>query len=111
MITTPSATSHFYWNFFGLPPGLMGVDYNRQPPITVATVNGNNVSYTATNLPPGIDYNDLTGELTGTPAAVGEFETLFTATNASTSEVLTLLFRFVILPETGGDLSSVPVNF
>jgi hypothetical protein len=36
---------------------------------------------------------------------------LFTAADASTAEVLTLQFRFVILPATGGDISNVPVNF
>jgi len=111
MLITPSTTSHFYWNVFSLPPGLLGVAYDRQPPITVATVNGVNVTYSATNLPPGILYNTGTGELTGTPTEVGEFDTLFTATDSSTAEVLILEFRFVILPTTGGDLSSVPVNF
>ena len=111
MIIAPSATSHFYWNVFSLPPGLLGVVYDRQPPIMAATVNGVNVSYSAAGLPPGIDYNALTGELTGTPSQLGEFDTLFTAADASTGEVLTLQFRFVILPVTGGDISSVPVNF
>ena len=111
MIIVPSATSHFYWNVFSLPPGLFGVPYDRQPPITVATVNGIDVSYTAAGLPIGINYNALTGELTGTPIEIGEFDTLFTATDASTGEVLTLQFRVVILPANGGDISSVPVNF
>jgi hypothetical protein len=111
IIIAPSATSHFYWNVFSLPPGLLGVPYDRQPPIAVATVNGGSVTYGATGLPPGLIYNSLSGELTGTPTAVGEFDTLFTATSASTLEVLTLQFHFVILPATGGDISSVPVNF
>lgn len=111
MIVAPSATSHFYWNVFSLPPGLLGVAYDRQPPITAATVNGVNVSYGATGLPPGINYNALSGELTGTPSQLGEFDTLFTAADASTGEVVTLQFRFVILPFSGGDISSVPVNF
>ena len=111
MIVAPSAASHFYWNVFSLPPGLLGVAYDRQPPILVATVNGVSVGYSATGLPPGIVYNALTGELTGTPSQLGEFDALFTATDASTAEVLTLQFRFVILPATGGDISSVPVNF
>jgi hypothetical protein len=111
MIIAPSSTSHFYWDVFSLPPALLGVAYDRQPPIAVATVNGVSVSYAATGLPPGINYNGLSGELTGTPSAVGEFDTLFTATNASTAEMLTLQFRFVVLPATGGDLSRVPVNF
>ena len=111
MIIAPSATNHFYWNVFSLPAGLLGIPYDRQPPIEVATVNGANVSYAATNLPPGILYNTLTGELTGTPTEIGDFDTLFTATDASTGAALTLAFRFVILPATGGDINSVPVNF
>jgi hypothetical protein len=111
MLITPSATSHFYWNVFSLPPGLLGIAYDRQPPITVAAVNGVNVSYAATGLPPGIQYNATTGELTGTPTEVGEFETTFTATDSFTGEALALAFRFVVLPATGGDINSVPVNF
>jgi hypothetical protein len=111
MIVAPSATSHFYWNVFSLPPALLGVAYDRQPPITVAAVNGTNVSYSATGLPPGINYNASSGELTGTPSDIGEFDALFTATDASTTQVITLQFRFVVLPATGGDISSVPVNF
>jgi len=111
MIIASSSPSHFYWNVFGLPPGLLGVAYDRQPPIIVATANGVSVTYSATDLPPGIVYNPTTGELTGTPTEVGEFDTVFTATDASTTNMLTLGFRFVILPATGGDLSSVPVNF
>jgi Putative Ig domain len=112
MIIAPSATSNFYWNVFGLPPGLLGVSYDRQPPLTVDAVNGVSVTYSATGLPPGILYNASSGELSGTPTAIGEFDTLFTATSVSTTtQVLTLQFRFVILPATGGDINSVPVNF
>ena len=110
MIIAPSSTSHFYWNVFSLPPGLVSVSYDRQPPLTAATVNGTNVSYSATGLPPGLVYHPTTGELSGTPTVVGEFDTLFTATSTSPAEVLTFQFRFVILPVTGGDIGSVPVN-
>ena len=111
MIIAPSATSHFYWNVFSLPPGLLNVSYDRQPPLMAATVNGVNVTYSATGLPPGIVYHSTTGELSGTPTAVGEYDTLFTATSTTPAEVLTMRFRFVILPVTGGDIESVPVNF
>ncbi len=111
MIIVPSSTSHFYWDAFDLPAGLLGISYDRQPPITVATVNGTNVSYSATGLPPGISYNTSTGDLSGIPTEVGEFDTVFTATNASSGEVLTFASSFVILPATGGDINNVPVNF
>jgi len=110
-IIAPSSTSRFYWNVFSLPAGLLGTAYDRQPPIEVAAVNGVDVGYAASSLPPGIVYNAVTGELTGTPSEIGEFDTLFTATDASTGEMLILEFRFVILPATGGDIRSVPVNF
>jgi len=111
MLIAPSDTSHYYWNVFSLPPGLLGVGYERQPPIAVAAVNGVSVTYSATGLPPGINYNTMSGELTGTPTEVGEYDTLFAAADSSTGEVLILRFHFVILPATGGDISSVPVNF
>lgn len=111
MIIAPSATSNFYWNVFSLPPGLLGVDYDRQPPLTAAAVNGVGVTHSATGLPPGITYNATTGELSGVPTMVGEFDTLFTATSEANGQVITLQFHFVILPATGGDISSVPVNF
>lgn len=111
MLIAPSSASHFYWNVFNLPPGLRGIAYDRQPPIRVAAVNGGSVTYSAAGLPPGISYNTMSGELTGTPTEVGEYETLFTAADSSTGEVLSLAFRFVILPITGGDIGSVPVNF
>lgn len=111
MIIVPSSTSHFYWDVFSLPPGLLGVSYNRQPPIAVAAVNGGSVTYSAKGLPPGINYNTTSGDLTGTPTEVGEFNTLFTAADSSSGEVLTLVFRFVILPTSGGDIANVPVNF
>src|SRR5262252_5622975 len=110
-LIAPSSTSHFYWNVFSLPPGLLAVSYDRQPPITVAAVNGGSVTYSATGLPPGIIYNTMSGQLSGTPTEIGEYDTLFTATDSSTGEVLTLAFHFVILPTTGGDIGSVPVNF
>jgi hypothetical protein len=111
MIIAPSSTSHFYWNVFSLPPGLLGVSYDRQPPITVSAVNGGSVTYSAAGLPPGIIYNAMSGQLSGTPTEIGEYDTLFTATDSSDGEVLRLVFHFIILPATGGDIGSVPVNF
>ena len=111
MLVAPSSTSHFYWNVFSLPPGLLGVSYERQPPITVAAVNGGSVTYSATGLPPGINYNTTSGELSGTPTEVGEYDTVFTATDSSNGDVLTLAFHFIILPITGGDIGHVSVNF
>lgn len=112
MLIVPSSTSNFYWNVFSLPTALLNTPYDRQPPIEAATVNGStSVTYAASGLPSGLAYNATTGELTGTPAEIGEFDTVFTATDAMTTEVLTLEFRFVVLPVTGGDIGSTPVNF
>lgn len=111
MVIAPSASSNFYWDVFSLPAALLGESYSRQPPLEVAAVNGSTVTYAAQGLPPGILYNTSTGELTGTPTEVGEFDVEFTATDSTTTEVLTLVFEFVVLPATGGDIASIPVNF
>lgn len=111
MVIAPSAASSFYWDVFSLPAALLGVSYDRQPPLEVAAVNGSSVDYAVDGLPPGIAYNTTTGELTGTPTEIGEFDVVFTATDTDTSEVLTLSFVFVVLPATGGDIASIPVNF
>jgi len=111
MVIAPSSTSTFYWNVFSLPAALLGFAYDRQPPIEVATVNGVTVTYAATGLPPGIGYHPSTGELTGIPTEVGEFDVSFTASDAGTSETLVLIFTFVVLPPEGGDIGSVPVHF
>ena len=110
MIIVPTNTSDFYWNVFSIPPGMLGVTYKQQPPVSVAAVNGVSVTYSVTGLPPGLNYNTTSGDLTGTPTEVGEFQTVFTANDSSTGETLTLGFNFDVLPATGGDISSVPVN-
>ena len=111
MIIVPTSTSDLYWNIFSIPPGLLGITYNETPtPVSVATVNGVSVTYSVTGLPPGLSYNTTTGALTGTPTEVGEFNTVFTAIDSLTN-VLTYGVNFDILPATGGDISSVPVNF
>jgi hypothetical protein len=110
MIIAPPLSTNMYWDIFSLEPGFQNTAYKQQPQITVATVNGGTVTYSVTGLPPGITYNS-SQNLVGTPTQVGEFDTLFTASNSPTGEILTLPFHFVILPPTGGDINSVPVNF
>lgn len=111
MIIVPSSTNNFYWDVFSLPPGYLGTVYSQLPAIiSVSTVNGAGVTYSATGLPPGISYSATTGNLTGTPTQVGEFPTVFTAIDSSTNELI-FAIPFVILPATGGDIDSVPVNF
>lgn len=115
MIIAPTNTSDVYWNVFSIPPGLLGLSYNQTPnAVSVTTVNGSVTNYNVTGLPPGLSYSTngtSSGDLTGTPTEVGEFNTVFTATDSSTGETLTYGVNFVILPATGGDISSVPVNF
>lgn len=111
MVIAPSSTSNFYWDVFSLPAALVDEAYDRQPTLNVATSNGVTVTYSASGLPPGFVYNSSTGELSGTPTEIGEFEVTFGASDAATAEVLTLDFELVVLPSTGGDIASVPVNF
>jgi hypothetical protein len=110
MLVAPSATSSFYWDFFGIPAALVNVVYTRQPPITVTAVNGTTVSYTSVGLPEGILYDPLTGAISGTATEVGEFPVTFTATDAVGGATISLSLDFVVLPATGGSATQVAVN-
>ncbi len=113
----PSETSGFYWDFFGFPIALLGVEYSRQPPITVATVGGTSVTYGASGLPPGISYDALTGALSGVPTEIGPYYVTFTATDTlgdadPTNDVTIVLGAdFFVLPATGGSTNDLPANF
>ena len=110
MLVAPSASSSFYWNFFGIPAALVNVAYTRQPSIIVTAVNGTTVSYTAVGLPEGIVYDPLTGAMSGTATEVGEFPVTFTATDAVGGAVISLSLDFIVLPATGGSATQVAVN-
>jgi len=111
MIVVPSASSSLYWDFFGLPTGFLGVSYARQPPILVAAKNNTGaMTYSAVGIPTGMSYNASSGELTGTPAEVGEYPVVFTGTDGGTGEVIVLAWDLVVLPPYGGDASSLSTN-
>lgn len=111
MVIVPSSTSNLYWDFFGLPTGFLGISYNRQPPILVAVQNNTGtVTYSAVGIPAGMSYSSTSGELTGTPVEVGEYPVVFTATDGTTGEVLTLTLDFIVLPPYGGDAASITTN-
>ena len=62
-------------------------------------------SYTATGLAPGLIVNPLTGAITGTPAAPGNYVVTITATNANGTSTASLLIT------VGPNLSSRIMNF
>src|SRR5262249_42395555 len=111
MVVAPSSTSDFHWDFLGLPAAFQNTLYDRQPPI-VLTAEGapGAISYAATGLPSEITYNSGSGQLSGTPTRQGEYPVTFTATDGGNSDVITLDAVFVVLPETGGDVSKIVVN-
>ncbi len=110
MWIAPSATSNFYWNYFGVPAALYGEAYNSSFPIVVNATNGSSVTYDAQGLPPGISYNTSTGELSGTPSEVGVFPVTYSAIDGSSGDTLTLSVDFIVLPPSGGDVSRLAVN-
>lgn len=109
-LIVPSSTSHFYWDFAGIPAVIYNVQYGRQPPILIAAVNGSSVTYSALGLPQGIIYNSGTGELSGITVNVGIFPVTFTATNGPEGEVLVYSADFFVFPPSGGDASHIAVN-
>lgn len=111
VVIAPGSASNFHWNLMGLPAGLVSKVYDRQPPITVAAEGAvGAISYAATGLPSGIAYNATTGELSGTPTRAGEYPVVLTASDAGSSNTLTLSLFFVVLPATGGDANLISVN-
>lgn len=111
MSVVPDDTSSLYWDYFGIPAAIVNVDYTRQPPVALAVVNNTGImTYAVTGLPAGMTFSATTGELAGTPVEIGEYPMSFTATDGTTSEVLTLSIDFVVLPPTGGDAASITTN-
>ena len=106
----PSSTSHFYWDFFGIPPAVYNIKYERTPPILVAAKGATNVAYSAVGLPSGLTYDAMTGEIRGTSLDVGIFPVSFLAVDNDTAEELILQVDFAVLPETGGEARDIPAN-
>ncbi|MCZ4245230.1 putative Ig domain-containing protein [Pedobacter punctiformis] len=78
-LSLPSAT---------LPNGVVGDVYATQ---TLPAVSGGTSPYTylATNLPPGLSFNTVTREITGTPTVGGNYTISLTATDANNNKVNT----------------------
>ena len=79
LLSLPTAT---------LPSGIVG---NVYPTQTLPTVTGGTgpYSYLATNLPPGLNFNTSTREITGTPTLGGTFVISLTASDANNNRVNT----------------------
>lgn len=69
-----------------LPNGTVGTSYPTQL-IPAATGGTTPYTYVATNLPPGLVFNQLTREITGTPTQIGSFVVPVTATDANGNTV------------------------
>jgi len=111
IIVAPSSASSFYWKFFGIPTGIIDLNYDRQPPILLDTEGSADVTYSAIGLPTGMSYGSTSGELTGTPTDVGIYPVTFTAVDNTTGDTVTLTIEFIVLPPGGGDETQISVNF
>ena len=111
MIVAPSDTSGFYWMFFGIPTGIIEVNYDRQPPILVYAEGSTDVTYSVVGLPTGMSYSDTSGELSGTNTEIGIYPVAFTAVDNTTGDTIALTIEFIVLPPGGGDETQIPVNF
>ncbi|WP_316791086.1 putative Ig domain-containing protein [Pedobacter frigoris] len=69
-----------------LPNGIVGTVYPTQT-IPAATGGTTPYTYTASNLPPGLTFNVITREITGTPTQVGTYTIPVTATDANGNTV------------------------
>lgn len=88
-----------------LPNGTVGVVYPTKviPPATGGTAP---FTYTATNLPPGLDFNPTTREITGTPSKSGTYVIPVTATDANGNSITT---NYTIIVRDPLVLAAVPL--
>lgn len=56
------------------------------------------ISYGATNLPPGLSVNSVTGEITGTPTTAGTYNSTISATNVTGTTTTTLTWNIDATP-------------
>ncbi|MEO5692130.1 MAG: putative Ig domain-containing protein [Usitatibacter sp.] len=76
------------------PAGQTGVPYSFQ-----ITANNGPTSFNAANLPPGLSVNTGTGLISGTPSAVGTFNTAtITSSNGSGSDTDPVTFNITLGP-------------
>ena len=108
MIVAPSDTSGFYWMFFGIPTGIIEVNYDRQPPILVYAEGSTDVTYSVVGLPTGMSYSNTSGELSGTNTEIGIYPVAFTAVDNTTGDTIALTIEFIVLPPGGGDETQIP---
>jgi hypothetical protein len=111
LVIAPSAATSFHWAFFGIPTGLIELNYDRQPPILVAAEGSADVTYSVIGLPSGMTYSTTSGELSGTPTDVGIYPVTFTAVDNTNGDTIVLSLDFAVLPPGGGDESQIPINF
>jgi hypothetical protein len=109
VVFAPSSASNQYWDYSGVPAAIVNQLYSRVPPILVAAVNVTSPVYSAVGLPGGLSYNSTTGEISGTPTDVGEYQVTFTCVDGA--DTLVLVQDFLVLPPNGGDASSITTNF
>ena len=78
-----------------LPSGLVGQGYNAT---LSATGGSGSLTWTATNLPPGL-FLSSGGVLSGGPTAAGNFNTTFTVTDVINNLTATAIFTITVTPK------------
>jgi hypothetical protein len=100
--TTSAGGSDFgFTSGLSLPAGEIEKVYTT----TVTVVGGSSggglasIRFGATDLPPGISMNGLTGEISGTPSAAGTFYVTITATDQTDSNKAIVVLPLLVLPK------------
>jgi len=83
-------------------------------PYVITATGTEPITYTATNLPPGLTFNSSTHTISGTPTTAGEYNVPLTADNFMGTDTKTLVFT-ITLPTappviTSSLTASTPVN-
>ena len=90
----------------GLPTATVGSAYSH----TLQAAGGSGTyTWSATELPPGLNQDTVTGEVYGTPAAVGSSQVTFTVTDGNGDSISKTLTLAVYLPAGSGKYTVTPV--
>ncbi|QKZ14731.1 putative Ig domain-containing protein [Spirosoma sp. KUDC1026] len=107
---TPGNQAPVVANPIGPQSGTVGVGVNFPIPTgTFTDPNGDPITVTVTNLPPGLTFDPGTTAIVGTPTTPGTTTVVVTATDPSGSSVTTT-FPFTVVPATPGNQSPIVVT-
>ena len=90
-------------------PAYVGARYSFVPRVDY-TGTPSKLSFSATNLPPGLELNEKTGHIGGTPTGAVNGESFITVTDGCSTATLPLTFNIALAIIVSGTPTPAPIN-